>query len=488
MQFQKDTCPYLRQLLHQARRQEQTQELKLTEGMPDVGRVLGAWGQVLIRGKEWRSGQLSVSGGVMAWVLYEPEGGGAPQSVDCWLPFQMKWELPDTDRDGFIRVSPLLSGIDCRSTSARKLMVRAVVSLLAEAWLGEEGALYTPEQLPEDVRLLKKAYEIKLPSEAGEKAFSLEEELEIPAGREQPEKLIRWLLQPELTDKKVMGDKVVFRGLALLQALYLGESGKLCSHQWELPFSQYAELDKEYDADAALWITPAVTSLELEQEEGKLRLKAGILCQYVVCRHAAIEVVADAYSPQRQIQLQTEELELPMILEENRRTVRSQVAMEQAGKETADVSFCMDHGALSRSENPGALTLSGQFQWLGYGPEERLESETVRWQESLPLDAGTQFQVYPTGMPQAEVTQLRADLALDTAVHGGSGILMVTALEPGEPVAPDPGRSSLILKRAGTQSLWQLAKEHGSTVESIKAANGLAGEPDPGQMLLIPVQ
>jgi LysM repeat protein len=38
-----------------------------------------------------------------------------------------------------------------------------------------------------------------------------------------------------------------------------------------------------------------------------------------------------------------------------------------------------------------------------------------------------------------------------------------------------------------TDSLWELAKETGSTMDAIRKANGLTQEPRQGQMLLIPV-
>ena len=69
LQFEKQQIPCLRQLPAEEQIQEQTQELRLSDGMPDIGRVLCAWGQVVMRGKEWRSDSIGVSSGVMAWVL-----------------------------------------------------------------------------------------------------------------------------------------------------------------------------------------------------------------------------------------------------------------------------------------------------------------------------------------------------------------------------------------------------------------------------------
>ena len=39
----------------------------------------------------------------------------------------------------------------------------------------------------------------------------------------------------------------------------------------------------------------------------------------------------------------------------------------------------------------------------------------------------------------------------------------------------------------GEESLWELAKTTGSTMDAIRRANNLENEPSPGQMLLIPI-
>ena len=57
----------------------------------------------------------------------------------------------------------------------------------------------------------------------------------------------------------------------------------------------------------------------------------------------------------------------------------------------------------------------------------------------------------------------------------------------GSPREKDPDRPSLILRRAGEQGLWDMAKAAGTTVDVIRRANGLTEEPAPGSMLLIPV-
>ena len=95
LQFEKNQWECLQPIVSQVKNEEHTTELRLPESMPDLGRVLGTWGQVLLRGKDWRASSMTVSGGVMAWVLYQPEDGSEPQSVEAWIPFQTRWDFPN---------------------------------------------------------------------------------------------------------------------------------------------------------------------------------------------------------------------------------------------------------------------------------------------------------------------------------------------------------------------------------------------------------
>ena len=57
-----------------------------------------------------------------------------------------------------------------------------------------------------------------------------------------------------------MNDKVIFRGNAMLRILYLSEDGGQYAWDFDLPFTQYAELEKEYGDDSEVLLIPCVTA------------------------------------------------------------------------------------------------------------------------------------------------------------------------------------------------------------------------------------
>ena len=133
--FQKTEVPCLRSVVGEVQNCEQTQELRLPDGYPDVGKVLCAWGQTVVRGKEWRSDSVLVSGGMLMWVLYAPEDGSGSRVLEGWLPFQLRFQLPADAPQGTVRVSALTRFADARSVSPRKLMLRGGIGIQAEVWV-----------------------------------------------------------------------------------------------------------------------------------------------------------------------------------------------------------------------------------------------------------------------------------------------------------------------------------------------------------------
>ena len=495
LQFNKAQVQCLHMLAREVQSQELTQEVRLTDGMPDVGRIVASWGQPIIRGKEWRSNGMQVSGGVTAWTLYMPEDGGPVQCVEAWLPFQMKWDLPSSERDGTICVAPLVQAVDARCLSSRKIMVRAGISMLGEAMVTESVDVSVPGELPEDIQILQQTYPMQIPKEAGEKSFSVETELALPAAAPALEKLLGYELRFDLRETKLVGDKLVFRGVATVHLRYLGTDGRLHSWDLECPFSQYADLEGEHEENAQVRICFGVTGAELEQgAEEKLILKANILAQYTVYDRYMAQLAADAYSTVRNTETQMEALNFPAVLSMTQHSVDLDKLLETECVFCSDAAIYPDHPKLYREDGKLWAQLSGTVQLLGYDALGQLCANTSRWDIDYDLvasaDAGGLLQLNPVGATASMGSgsaNVQATLPVNVITTRESDIPMLTGLEIGEATVPDPDRPGVILRRAGDLTLWELAKKLGSTVEAIQTANGLQQEPENDQMLLIPV-
>lgn len=495
LQFRRNVCKCLGRAVREVQNTELTQEIRLTDGMPDIGRVLASWGQVILRSKEWRADTVSVSGGVMVWALYAPEDGSDPRSIDAWIPFQLKWDLPVQDREGPVRVFPLLRFVDGRTISARKIMVRAGVAAMGEALYPMEAEVSAPEELPEDVQILQNTYPVRLPKEAGEKMFLVDEEISIPTS-DVPEKLLSYSLTPGIQDKKVLVNKVVFRGESNLHLVYRGQDGRI--HTWDtaLPFSQFADLEGSYSPDAQADVQTAVTSLELDlNDQGLLRLKSGLVSQYLVTDRELMELTEDAYSPSRDVEVYASALELPSVLEDRKETISVEQTLGGQSGEVVDITFFPDFPRCQRHTDALDAQLQALFQVLYYGDDGMLRTAAARWEGNLHLPASEASRIdllaLPQGNPQArsagEDMMLTGEFLVQVNTTADQGLPMINGLQLGEQREPDPNRPSLILCRSDGEDLWSLAKRCNSTVGAIQTANGLQEDPAADRILLIPV-
>lgn len=496
LQFNKTAIRCLETALQEVQNAEVTQELRLSDGMPDIGRVLTTWGQPIIRSKQWQGNVIDLSGGVMTWTLYAPEDGTEPRAVESWIPFNLRWDVRDVDREGPMRMIPLLRFVDSRSTSARKMMLRAGISAMVQAMYPMEAEVYGPGELPEDVQLLKKTYPVRLPVECGEKAFLTDEELLLPDTGSPAEKLLGITANPEITEKRVLSDKVIFKGNLNLHIICRDQEGKVRGWDQAVPFSQLCELDRAYGSDAQTDIQTAVTSLEADMgEAGKLRVKCGLVAQYLIDDRQLLELVQDAYSPHREAEPEMSELVLPVILDDRMEYMTAEQSVPGQSGQVADAVFLPDFPKKRLSGNGFGLEMTGLFQTLLYDENESLQGVSTRWEGRMDMNGDEMgcpmVTVRSSGNVQAVPASGAIGLSAQMQLRMQTGVMdqipMVTGLELGQIQEPDPGRPSVILCACSGEPLWDLAKRSGSTISAIQKANALEGDHAGDRMLLIPV-
>lgn len=318
----------------------------------------------------------------------------------------------------------------------------------------------------------------------------------MPAGTVEVERLLAYTVEPQMHEKRVAGDKVILRGVGKLHMIYRCPEGKIHASDLEVPVSQYAQLEDIYGTEAMADVMMGITSLELMRNEGnQLRLKCGMVAQYLISDRYLAEVTEDAYSPRRDVQLQTEKLELPSILEQRTESIAVRQQLPGVTGEIADLMFLPDFPRQTRTADKVMLDLPGQFQILYYASDGSLQGSNVRWEEKTELMSAPS--AHMTLLPQPRSAQaiagpeemnLSGQYALLMHTFTEQGLPMVSGLEIGAERDKDPGRPSLILCRPDGESLWEMAKRCGSTVADIRRANKLSEEVQDQRMLLIPVE
>jgi len=496
LQFDKYHCKSLHKNFSQILDQELTMDIRLPESLPDVGRVLGSWGQVILRGKEWRSNSVGISGGVMAWVLYTPDNGTHLESVETWIPFQMHWDIPESQRDGTICTLPLIKAIDARSISARKLMLRVNISVNCSAYEPRETPIYRQvEQLPEDIQVLKQTYPLELPVEAGEKQIQLEERLILEDFCPPIDKICYFDITPQITETKILGNKLLFRGNAKFHVAYSGSNNQIQILDQELLFSQYTLLDTEYGLHAKAWLQPVITGLELELTAEQPMIKAAISIQYIIYDQKMLELTEDAYSITRELTLDKQSLQIYSRLDATEINMELSQKLSLQAKQILDAVWYPEHPEKSYNSGKLEITQPGILQLLYIDAEDNYQCgiSFVKQTDGMVSAPQNQIDLYSTCMYRPQVylnnndVSITIDVTLQSIASSENGLEMVTGMKVGNVIELDPLRPSLILQKTGKKRIWDIAKQHSAKISDIQSANNIQDEPSTDQVILIPI-
>ncbi len=495
IKFDPKVCRYLKSVITDHKNQEQTQEVRLPDDMPDIGNILGAWGQCVLRGKQWLGNGLEVSGGTMVWVMYKAEQTEDIHCIESWIPFQFSWDMHTYESDGMMNVSCTLCSVDARNTSSRKMIVRADVGVSLNASVQKETSVFSPDNCDESIQLLKKAYKLCLPKESGEKTFSIDDELSIPASYPQISKIIRYQMRLEITDKKVITQKIVFRGTALVGISYLSVDGAICCWEGEIPFSQYSDLDNDFDEDAYILLEPALSGLEVRMlEDNKVSVSAGVICQYTVFGCENIHIAQDAYCPRMETNIHDSYLTVPTLLHHKDELVHLEHQADMQATKIVDTSVCLGQPSCITENESSNLVIPCEINVLYYDAEAVLRRE--KFSSRKILDEKCVDSVKPdcictlSGTPRASIgisgCNISFDILMTSLATTEESIRMIDSLEISAK-EENHKRPSVIICRKNNDTLWDIAKRNDSTVKNIEEANSLQSEPESDRILIIPI-
>ncbi len=487
MQFEQKPVRFLCRTAWGEKTVEETAEIKLPgqESQPDE--ILGTWGQPCLTEKHWSDGGVSVSGGVNVWVLLRSAEG--VQCVAGWVPFRQSWELHESQRDGKVIIRSGLKGVDARMTGAGKLIITAQISLYLQALEPCTVNRYIPSQLPEDMYVQQKTVAVAVPMEAGEKRVSIEESV---TPGQSVSMVLYHCAKPEAAECRVMGDKLVFRGEMRLRALCKGDDGSLFPVQGSFPVSQYIQLDGEYGSKAMGDVIPVILSSEAEKDEnGNIAFRGNVLWQYVLHDELEVENVFDAYSNRRTVETDMTQLCIPSL------TKRDETLQEAVCAFAPENGTLIDHAVMCScadwDERAGKLQQQGAVRVLYRDGEDMIQSALIPFEAETAIQQGEDGYAVAADQRSPEVQweaqgEVRIRIPCSMYYMEDRCLSCCKGLTAAEETSRKENRPCFILRRAGEEELWQLAKASGSSELAIRSANGFEGSPEKGRMLVIPVE
>ena len=485
--FREERFAYLAEKRYDLIFQEQTAETVIPETMPEIARILDTFGTLLVQSKAVENGSVRVTGGIQAGVLYLPEGGDQPERIEVWIPFTLQKKTA-TEENTTLFYWGWIRSLETRFINSRKVLVKAGIGSEITLLTPTEGKTAELDRIPEGLECRTNQYPMRLPLAAAEKELQIADEVLMPEQTPGIDRLLKTNCRVEIEECRCIGSKAVFKGNLALRILYTTEAGPLAAWEGTVPFSQYAELDREVE-DGIVVVQPIFRHLELDSDgqpdSHRLLLNTTVQAQMVVRGIVELKLTEDAYCLSGEWKPQWQTVELTPCLDVVDRALPQTIQMPENASELLDSTCFADRGAYT---DDAPLSGSVRVNLLYYDADRKLQNRTLTqsFREFGPGEIPPEpiCRLDLTGEPQQAGASVRIPLRAQMIclkrmswqnLCGGT-------MESGQRTEGP----SLVVKTV-EGDLWSLAKEYRTTVRAICAANGLETEQIGGpRQLLIP--
>lgn len=502
MQFEFETkqLSYWKRSFCQTAVQEQTQEVIVPDSFPDAARIVYCTALPLLRSKEIRDGSAILSGGIRAACLYVPEGEEKTRSIDIYFPFSMRIDEPSLAQEMKTILDLRVRSADARLVNSRKIMIRIGLGCRMTGYLDTVETYESLSNAPEQVQIHTQTYRMVLPASIEEKTFSFSEEAALPAGMPPIGSIVGYRIEPVITEQKIVGSRVAFKGNTVLKLLYLSDNSTPEAFSQSFPFSQYCELGgdlSEQACDVQLILTGAELELQGSDDENQLLLQIDLLAQCIAYASTEVTVQDDAYAVCGTLDVNWQDFSVVTQLDRQSIMETMRGTIDADAKTITTTAVYPDFPVIQRERESAAVQFPAAVNLLYVDADGKLQGKTGKMQTETTValyktcQCDAKAGLMPDGYvsPTDQGAELRFDAKIEILCHADQPLKTIKSAEYEKGTAKHRGRPAIVLRRAASNtSLWEIAKQYRTGVKEISEANGLdSAEVMTGTMLLIPM-
>ena len=457
LHLEQQQIPCLILCAHRSTEERFSADFVVPDSLPDAADLLLTEGELCLWRLDLSDGSAELEGEISARICFADEHGtptGFPVSVPVSL--RMRAEAIETGQKPFLRCC--VTTLNAHLLNSRKVRIQALLHCSLSTYRASDVTVTTGLS-SENQKLFSRTETVCVPfvSAVEEQVFTAEETLPLRLGIPKDGRLISYGSVPIADVCECADQRVILKGKVRTEVLYQdAEKQELVSEFIETPFSCLMDVNGEV---SMCRLSLHLTNEEIccRNDEPAVDTAFHLVAQAVCYAEQEVECLTDAYCNRAQLMLNWETLELPRFeyLEEQN-VLEDDVPCEISGQ-SISAARAAQHG------EGFAITV------LLRDSEQKISSVTSALKTELNLDG-----LVWTEQPMLKQCDTGLTVRLPVFTHPESeetfALRVLTEAKLDEEIKTVTSGVTL-LKREGTDDLWELAKRNASSIQAIKAAN-----------------
>ncbi len=455
-------------------------------------------------------GKLYLDAVVYIKVLYSAEGSNEIRSLHQKVLFSKTVDLHHHAEHPVVKIIAKADYVNCRVINPKRLDIRGAISLRCRVACQECQNIISSASGC-GLQLQKSNLTLCGMKLSASKQFTVREELEIGAGKPSVGSILSTDAVCVVNDVKLIANKVICKGEAILHTLYLseGENAKPELLESSLLLSQIIDLpgiDEDYACNVTL--SPVDARLEVKEdavgENKMLSVEITVNAECLADKNKELQIVGDMFSTCYESECSKRKVKTEKMLSVVNETVICKTVMDFPSEQIDCIYDVQGEYLLNESS-----CSKGKIRFCGSLNVEILaldrEQLPCMLERSIPCDYELSFAaseenailngdscVLSVGysMSGAEQIELRTEIRTSGCLYEVIPCEMITeiSLNSDKPkIRTDDAALKLYFADEG-EKIWDIAKRYNTSVHSIIDDNVLDGdETTKSGMLLIPI-
>lgn len=485
-------------------------DFTLPDYCPDVQKILKCRVLPNINSRNISGDRLNIEGIADIRVIYLDSENNHVKCCENSVPFSASIDIKSTPENAITLTSAKVEYVNCRAVSQRKIDIHGALSICAKIYsktVQNVSCCVNGKDIQQKIKSLTASTLVGI----GQQQFTLSEVLDTENSIS-PELIINSAMVVDFDDYKVMKNKVVAKGEAVLKVLYVSDlsAGKLNTAEYKIPISQIVDAPGATDESRYIIIGEVLGHNEKiypgnNETKNMISLEAKIAVTVMAYEEKELGVVSDIYSTKYDLEIENLDIDIMHLKSTVNEDFEQKISIPLDNMHISEIIDVWSESSLLNSSfkddklifknKMNICVLAYDENQTPFYIERTTEFDFCKEMENLSENIICKAKISPKSIGYRLSSEDSIDIKITCNICADIfkkfGLSMVTgaSCDESQTIKKDRANSLTIYYADENEQLWDIARKYHTSLQAIKEENDISEETEEvSDVLLIPMK